>query len=1111
MDVDDDKYHWQQACMRSIDVFMKSPESMKATIHSFCGTGKSKVEIDGLVEYTTGISILLVSSLNLYYQFKSEYFHDKPKFDVIGVNSGKKAYSVSNNNVIISKLTANPKPKIIVCLYQSFPQLTNCLRQHEDLFKQLNFLILDESHYLGESNCEKVIVDAMSEYKHLKQLNFSATPTAEQKKDTIFRYTYLDGVVDDILQAFDIRVTFKEIESELIEVPKDGNCFFHCLAHTLSLSTSSFNNILKSHTDIRKELIDFFITQEDIIQENACDIENIKKLYKDGEWNYKEFDLLPELASIYYNKPIKIYNRNLQQTFLFKPPGSERQDYENDECMCFQLYNDHYDIMQYKKKDASEDDLVDRYVHYMVKNFLQSGNNKIMAFHGGVKEENMKSILPVEIMMKHRNRVLDKLHALYPSYSFHLECLTGTMLDTRRQEILENFKAHDDPNSVFILSSCKTIQEGVDTYDANAVIWIDPRRDYKVIIQNLGRICRKSNKSRNGSVIIPIEIDRYIYSTCESESHMSNLIQNDLDSENGNFNPIVHLLSSLKEENPEIVAQLEALFHSSSSSSSSSTSRKKRELEKDSGGDDQSSSLSTKRPRLSVDDDMQIDIEDAEGNTFLERMRNMKKKNYKQRLFFDFECHKFINENDFTNIFCARMESKINYDKVTDEWFVNFEDAKDFKNEKGQWIQNSWFQNQIKFYRNERCTVFNNKKCKKEFKLFCEEKGIKLEKELTPEEEWFVKFEEAKDFKNEKGQWIRNSWFQNQIKFYRNEQYTVFHNKKCKEEFKLFCEEKGIKLEKELTPEEEWFVKFEEAKDFKNEKGQWIQNSWFQNQIKFYRNEQYTVFYNKKCEKEFKLFCEEKGIKLKKMTPRQKWKNHLYDVCNWMYTHKKRPTPKHNNVAKGWIDRQNKSYNKNKYIMKSDKIVCDIWKQIQNYMNNKEWELMKDYVLKLQKEDDDNDDNADQDAEENMNEDDADQDMNMNNNHVEYDENQEDEDNDNNKAFENDNREYRSNELKLVSTRKEYFTPKQKEYIKSKQDYKCMNSPGSEFERLYEYQCPCYRRGGDGSFDRKDLCDVDHIVACNKGGTSNIDNGMALCLNCHRVKTNYEKKNKKSM
>ena len=74
-----------------------------------------------------------------------------------------------------------------------------------------------------------------------------------------------------------------------------------------------------------------------------------------------------------------------------------------------------------------------------------------------------------------------------------------------------------------------------------------------------------------------------------------------------------------------------------------------------------------------------------------------------------------------------------------------------------------------------------------------------------------------------------------------------------------------------------------------------------------------------------------------------------------------------------------------------------------------------------------------------------------------------------------------------------------------------MNSPGSDFERLYEYECPCYRRGGDGSFDRNDLCDVDHIVATNRGGTSKINNGMALCLNCHRVKTNYEKKNKKSM
>ena len=176
-------------------------------------------------------------------------------------------------------MTANPgKPKIIVCLYQSFPQLTNCLRQHEDLFKQLNFIILDESHYLGESNCEKVIVDAMSQYKHLKQLNFSATPTAEQKKDTIFRYTYLDGVVDDILQPFDIHVTFKEIESELIEVPKDGNCFFHCLAHTLSFSSSSFNNILKSHSDIRKELIDFSLRKK-ILSKKTYVISKTSKSY----------------------------------------------------------------------------------------------------------------------------------------------------------------------------------------------------------------------------------------------------------------------------------------------------------------------------------------------------------------------------------------------------------------------------------------------------------------------------------------------------------------------------------------------------------------------------------------------------------------------------------------------------------------------------------------------------------------------------------------------------------------------------------------------------------------------------------------------------------------
>ena len=89
--------------------------------------------------------------------------------------------------------------------------------------------------------------------------------------------------------------------------------------------------------------------------------------------------------------------------------------------------------------------------------------------------------------------------------------------------------------------------------------------------------------------------------------------------------------------------------------------------------------------------------------------------------------------------------------------------------------------------------------------------------------------------------------------------------------------------------------------------------------------------------------------------------------------------------------------------------------------------------------------------------------------------------------------------------RKHEFSKEQKTTIIQRQDNKCNNFPGSDFQTTYEYQCLLYQNGKDGTFEKKVGYEIDHIIPIFKRGRNDIDNGQALCPCCHNVKTKQEK------
>ena len=200
----------------------------EALIKAFCAFGKSKIEVWTILEYTQKASLLLLSSLNLLDQFRTEYFDDNKidndKYEVFFVCSDRNA-TTDEKEIKEFLNKQSEKKKLIVCLYQSFHTLTKVIKKTIGI-SNIDFVIADESHNLScnkHSTEGKKLAKTIKQYDDVKKLYFSATPSKEQEEHMIFKYTYLDGVKDEIMQPFDIYLQVALSEEDPQDDNKDEN------------------------------------------------------------------------------------------------------------------------------------------------------------------------------------------------------------------------------------------------------------------------------------------------------------------------------------------------------------------------------------------------------------------------------------------------------------------------------------------------------------------------------------------------------------------------------------------------------------------------------------------------------------------------------------------------------------------------------------------------------------------------------------------------------------------------------------------------------------------------------------------------------------------------
>ena len=185
---------------------------------------------------------------------------------------------------------------------------------------------------------------------------------------------------------------------------------------------------------------------------------------------------------------------------------------------------------------------------------LISGNNRVLTFHADVNTDRDSSVLNfvnesefVRAFNKVIKEEFPEKAGLYTK--FKMIALDASIKMSERRKFLDKFDTTLDKD-VYIISSCETIGEGIDTKNANMCVFVDPKSSFVKIIQNIGRIVRPQSKP--STVLIPCWVDKTKYVGCdEDREKCDEVIRSDLNKD-GNFNGILNVLSALRQEDEDL-------------------------------------------------------------------------------------------------------------------------------------------------------------------------------------------------------------------------------------------------------------------------------------------------------------------------------------------------------------------------------------------------------------------------------------------------------------------------------------------------------------------------------------------------------------------------------
>ena len=193
----------------------------------------------------------------------------------------------------------------------------------------------------------------------------------------------------------------------------------------------------------------------------------------------------------------------------------------------------------------------------MARAILKRGTSRVLSFHSGVNGESNTNVWNFVNPEKFKEAFDKVQQSEFPEKKGYYKKITFKGMDgktpSEEREILLNELDNTPDNEIYIISSCETIGEGVDTKKANMCVFADPKSSITKIIQNIGRVVRPNPASPLSTILIPCFVDMEHYAAAQDDRVKTDeLIREQMRATNGDYAPILNVLAALKQEDPEL-------------------------------------------------------------------------------------------------------------------------------------------------------------------------------------------------------------------------------------------------------------------------------------------------------------------------------------------------------------------------------------------------------------------------------------------------------------------------------------------------------------------------------------------------------------------------------
>ena len=188
---------------------------------------------------------------------------------------------------------------------------------------------------------------------------------------------------------------------------------------------------------------------------------------------------------------------------------------------------------------------------------LTRGTSRVLSFHSGVNGESNTDVWNFVKQTEFQTAFNKVVENEFPDKKGYYTSITFKGMDGKtppdeRKALLASLDSTPE-HEIYMISSCETIGEGVDTKKANMCVFADPKASIVKIIQNIGRVVRRNSDHPLSTVLIPCWVNMENYASAEGDPEKQDeLIREQMRATNGDYAPILNVLGALRQDDPEI-------------------------------------------------------------------------------------------------------------------------------------------------------------------------------------------------------------------------------------------------------------------------------------------------------------------------------------------------------------------------------------------------------------------------------------------------------------------------------------------------------------------------------------------------------------------------------